>query len=183
MSAARLLCGVVLSLAVIVLAVQGDTGAWACVPQPLISVQPRASGPSGSDVTVEALAVSGAAEIRWNGVDGPLLATATGPSFSVPVSLPDAPPGLYAIVVFERGADGSVGSSGRAAFQITGDADQSSAVMQPAPPGPPSSPGRSSFAPAPAALALAGAGLVIAGGLGGALLSRRWGRHRNSRGS
>lgn len=174
MKAANRRLGILVGVLGFISGVLGATGAWACVPQPLISLQPLASGPPGSQVTVEALAVDGTVEIRWNSVDGPRLATANGPAFSVQVTIPEAPAGLYAMVVFERMPDGSVGSSGRAAFQVTADPIESggkapASTIQPDA----SLGGSSSSAPPPAALVVTGAGLVIVGGFGGALITRR----------
>lgn len=157
--------------------------AWACVPQPLVTVRPASSGPAGTEVTVEGLAVNGALEIRWNSVDGPRLATATGPSFSVQVTIPEAPPGLYSVIVLERKPDASLASTGRAAFLVTG--------ADPMPSGKPVPPPRNAARPAvvwdssvsPALVVLAvmgGAALLALGAVGGALLTRR--RHARERG-
>lgn len=92
---------------------------WACVPQPFLLVQPRSSGPSGSQVTVQGQNMAGGrVELRWNALDGPLLGTAEGPSFSVPVTIPDQSTGLYVVVALERLPDGSFGSLARAEFAI-----------------------------------------------------------------
>ena len=108
---------VTFGLLVIVLTAMG--AAWACVPQPVLSVQPLASGPPGSQVTVEgANFAGGRVELRWNGLDGPLLFSATGASFAVPISIPDGADGLYALVALERQQDGSVGGVARTAFQL-----------------------------------------------------------------
>lgn len=163
-----------LSVAVVIVGVGAAGRAWSCVPQPLVTLQPQASGPSGSELTVDALAINGPAEIRWNGVDGQRLGDGTGPVFSAVVTIPEVPPGLYSIVVIERQADGSVGSTGRAAFQVTGPEPQSSpssangAVNNAITSHPGDSPGQS-----PVALLTVGAGLVALGGLGGALLFGR----------
>lgn len=93
---------------------------WACVPQPLISLQPSASGPAGSQVALTGLAFGqGAVEVRWNAIDGPLLAQGTGPTISGPINVPQTPNGLYSIIAFNRAPDGTVGSSARASFQVT----------------------------------------------------------------
>ena len=97
--------------------------AWACVPQPkLVTVLPGASGPPGSKVTVDGLGFDqDRIEVRWNGRDGEVLARAQGPDFSVSATIPQAPPGLYALIVLSRRANGSIGNTGRAAFQVTGE--------------------------------------------------------------
>lgn len=156
--------------------------ASACVPQPLVTLQPRESGPAGSEVTVNAVSVAGEAEIRWNGTDGPLLAKATGPAFSTPMKVPDAEPGLYAVVVLERTRSGSVGSTARASFLVTGpDSDPGTGSAAPGRPGAPpetvaSPPGDSSAdddgVPIGVALA-AGGGLAVLGGIGGVTIGRR----------
>ncbi len=107
--------------------------ASACVPQPnLVVVQPRSSGPSGTEVTVEGVGLDPSpTEIRWNSVEGPLLGEAVGPSFSVPVTIPEASPGLYTVVVVSRQSDGGIGNTGTAAFQIT---EPGTAELVPPPP-------------------------------------------------
>lgn len=147
----------------------------ACVPQPLISIQPQSSGPPGSQVTVEGASLGrGAVEIRWNKLDGPMLAKAVGPNLSQPVTIPEAPEGLYTVIVVERDPNGGIASSGRAAFQVTGAGATS----------PPGSPEQGTGAAAAAAdkassgldPALAwggGVALLLAGGLGGTWLGQR----------
>ncbi len=98
--------------------VSGGSLARACLPQPLISLQPKSSGPPGAEITVNARTINDRAEIRWNAPDGPLLGTATGPAFSVPITIPDVPRGLYTLVVIERQPDGGLGSSGTAAVAV-----------------------------------------------------------------
>lgn len=94
--------------------------AWACVPQPFLSILPRSSGRSGDDITLEGLNFHGRVEIRWNAVDGPLLATATGSPFSTSATIPDVVEGLYAFVALERDATGGIVGLTRSAFAITG---------------------------------------------------------------
>lgn len=157
---------------------------WACVPQPLVTIEPSASGPPGSEVTVEVMAVSGRAEIRWNAVDGPLLATGSGPQLSAPVAIPPVPPGLYTVVVVEREPGGGLGSSGRAAFLVTdgGDSDGASADEQAAEPGDASRDRAREprSAPVPVGGLVAGGGALFATGLlaGVALRGRGRGRRR-----
>jgi len=148
--------------------------AWACVPQPLVSLQPMGSGPAGSEVTVNAIAVNGAAEIRWNGSDGALLSTVAGPAISSKVKVPAVEPGLYTIIVVERTKTGSLGSSGRAAFLVTPGGTPAAAIppARVEPPGEdPASSGGDGVRPV---LAVAGGVILLAvGGMGGAILSAR----------
>jgi hypothetical protein len=130
------------------LVVVAASAAWACVPQPrLVVVAPKASGPPGSRVSVEGIGFDASparVEIRWNTADGPTLGTADQADFAVPVTIPDAAPGLYGILVMSRGADGVLGNTGRAAFQVTDEPRP--------PPGPPAtSTPQPTFAAAPAA--------------------------------
>ncbi len=93
----------------------------ACVPQPLISLDPKSSGPSGSQVTVNVFSLSGGrAELRWNSIDGEMLATGGGSELSQSITIPQVPPGLYSIILLERTASGALAASGRAAFEVTG---------------------------------------------------------------
>lgn len=145
-------------------------GASACVPQPLLSVEPRASGPSGTQLTVRARDVPGMnSEIRWNGAEGPVLATAESKrDFSVSVTVPDVEPGLYALVVIGRYTEGGVAGTGRAAFLVT-DGNGTSVPSAEA-----RTTDRSEGAEGSSVgLALGGAGLLALGCIGGGLLTRR----------
>lgn len=121
--------------------------AFACTPQADIYMDPD-TGAAGSRTTVEGIAfVPGApVEIHWGSASGPLLATATGWKFSVPVTIPaDASDGVHYIV--------AVGYTDATRSKVAGKA--SNAFMVPVPardPGtsPPASSGDSpSGAPAP----------------------------------
>ena len=151
-------------------------GAWACIPQPLLSVEPQASGPAGSQLSVHAQTMPGmVSEIRWNSPVGPVLATAEDKhDFTLPVTIPDAPPGLYALIAVARFTDGSVAGTGRAAFLVT---DPSGAAVPgtgaPAARERPAAPASSDSSGPPIGLVVVGAGLVGLGGVGGAMVSRR----------
>lgn len=118
--------------AVLVIAVLlgiGAGGAAACVPQPkLVVLHPQSSGPAGAQVTVEVVGLDpGPAEVRWNGIDGELLAQATGPDFSVPVEIPEAEDGLYNVVVLSRHPSGALGNTAVVSFLV----DSSSGAAAP----------------------------------------------------
>ncbi len=109
-----------LTTAALTLVVMATGLAFACVPQPLITLTPLASGPGGTQVSLQGVAFGAVpVEIRWNTLDGPQLATTQGPQISTTVTIPPSPDGLYSILAFERRTDGSVGSSARAAFEVT----------------------------------------------------------------
>jgi hypothetical protein len=120
----------------------------------------------------------GSTEVRWNAIDGPLLGHGSAERFSVAVTIPQAEPGVYAIVGLARRTDGSVGVKAVTPFQISagaGAADPGgpggSAPVAVAPH--PSSTSDPPSGPAVAAFAAAGLALLIAGGLGGAYLAGR----------
>lgn len=164
----------VTAVVVVALALLSAGGAWACVPQPLITLTPMASGPPGTEVTVNGYAINGQAEVRWNALDGPLLADALGPVFSVPIVVPEAEEGLYGLIVLERADDGSLGSTARAAFEVTAEPSSPAPVDTTTTPESPTTGAASSGASVPAGLAAAGAvGLLALGGAGGAALARR----------
>lgn len=168
-------CFIVLALVAVVFHTVGP--AWACVPIPqaLTSLTPRSSGPPGSEVTVNGLGYDeGPIEVRWNGVGGQRLASATGPDFSVLVTIPDAVEGLYGIVVVSRARDGSIGSAGSAAFQVVSPEDPGAGASAPAPSGKDDRAPPTTTSPLTVPLAMAaGASLVALGGLGGAALAGR----------
>lgn len=96
--------------------------AWGCVPQPLVTIQPTASGPSGTQVQLEGVAFNNdvPVEIRWNGTDGQLLAAATGPSFKSTMTVPPVAEGLYTVIALERLPGGAAGGTARAPFLVSG---------------------------------------------------------------
>lgn len=134
--------------------------AWACVPQPLlVTVQPRGSGPPGTEVTVSALGFDpGRAEIRWNAVDGKLLAAPDGPDFSAPVVIPQASEGLYHLVVLARSAGGEIGNTAAVSFYVTAEAGAA-----------PPAPRRWVAEEAPSSSSSADAGTAVAAGTGAAV--------------
>lgn len=141
----------------------------ACVPQPAVLVHPRGSGPTGGNVEVRGENFgSSTAEVRWNGVDGRLLGKGTGPSFTVPITIPDAAEGLYTLVVVLRGAQGEVLDTTRAPFQVT---NQSSSSSTPLVPPPQASTAGSSSSGDAGSMAL-GAGIAMVAGAGGAVVGR-----------
>lgn len=95
---------------------------WACVPQSALLVSPVGSGPPGTKVTVAGYRFGESpVELRWNSLDGPLLAKATGPDFQAGVTIPSDSNGLNTIVGFVRAPDGSVGTVIQVVqFNVTG---------------------------------------------------------------
>lgn len=155
----------------------GVAWAWACVPQAnLVTLQPRSSGPAGSEVTVSGVNLDrGEAEIRWNAVDGPLLAKAQGPNLEVPVKIPDAAAGLYLVVVLSRQPSGVLGNTVTTPFQVlppAGAGGQVVASVGPSRPAPTAAaPSRSTIGAL--LLLLLGAGLLAVGLLAGRFLTSR----------
>lgn len=97
--------------------------ASACVPQASISVDPR-SGPSGSQVTVTGSTFGQrAVEIRWNSLDGQVLATARGPEFTATVTIPAASGGVKILKAVAYDPDGTVAGSTGAPFEVTAPAE------------------------------------------------------------
>ncbi|MCA1571830.1 MAG: hypothetical protein ABR540_13520 [Acidimicrobiales bacterium] len=97
------------------------SSAWACVPFPIITVEPQSSGFAGQEVTVKGIDLGlGMVEVRWNTMDGPRLATAPGPTFTAQIKIPDAPSGLYTVVLLTRAEDDSVTVKASTQFEIVG---------------------------------------------------------------
>ncbi len=121
-----------LALMVMVTAVVGTASfAWACTAPSATNNLSSQIGAPGSRITVTAAnfgATAGPREIRWNSISGPLLATAEGADFSVPVTVPaDAKPGVYYIVALARGADGGFEAKVSQTFEVTASAAGASA--------------------------------------------------------
>jgi hypothetical protein len=107
---------------------------WACVPQSALLISPVSSGSPGSMVTVNGYRFGdNPVELRWNKLDGPLLAMVKGPDFQADVTIPSDSAGLNTIVGFVRAPDGSVGTAIQVVqFNVTGPGVMPSAPLAPA---------------------------------------------------
>ena len=84
---------------------------------PQLGLSP-ATGPPGTDFTVSGTGFAASdIEIRWGGQNGPILATATGPEFSVSARVPEAPPNSHQVLAVAR--NGNAVSTSSAPFQVT----------------------------------------------------------------
>lgn len=141
---------------------------FGCVPQPYLLVQPRSSGPAGTEVEVRGTNFEvGPPEIRWNGLDGALLGKASSPEFTLTVTIPEAGEGLYSLVAVSRGPQGQVAGVTRSAFAVTGQGSTTTTTTPPQPP--PTRRPETTQVPA----MLVGAALTAAGGAAGAAMTRR----------
>lgn len=107
--------------------------AWACTGLPQINVDSRraagpdseaggdiASGPPGTRVFINGTEFgSGPVELRWDSMTGKLLATTTGPSFSVAVTIPQATPGVYTILAVQSDDARNATGQARTPFEVT----------------------------------------------------------------
>lgn len=96
----------------------GAGAAWACVPQPMLLVEPQASARPGETLMVRGLNFDRKAEIRFNGVSGPLLSSPSGERFKAKVKVPRAPGGLYTLVALNRDQSGGVSGMASAPLEI-----------------------------------------------------------------
>lgn len=111
--------------------------AWACVgvdfgTPPTVALQPGYGVAGGSTTVTGKSFATRPVEIRWDSIGGPLLASAIGPNFVTPVSIPAAPSGAHAIYAFSR-TNGIPDAGPNALFQVT---PTPAAVVGPAPSGP-----------------------------------------------
>ncbi len=117
----------VAALGVVALVVGGASLALACTRIPSVSVTPS-FGRAGSQTTVvgRAFSTGEPVQIRWNSTGGPVIGEALGPNFSVAVTIPEAPAGVYYIVAT------APTSRAQNAFRVTSAANNAS---EPAPSG------------------------------------------------
>lgn len=145
-------------VAAIGMGLAGVSAAWACTGQPLMELASDQVGEARSQAKVEVLAnqaVAGPVALRWNSLEGPVLATAdvpAGQAATLDATIPDAAPGVYYLVL-----ETSAGVA-RSAFQVSGPSTAASPdgvwpVAQPAG-------ADGSFGALEAGLALLGVGLV-----------------------
>ena len=77
-----------------------------------------ASGPPGTEFIITGTGFApGLVELRWGSQTGPIIATATGPDFSVAATVPDSPPNSHPVVAVVT--DGNTVSTSSASFQVT----------------------------------------------------------------
>lgn len=104
------------SLAAVVLLASSS---WACTAVARVEFEGGNAGVPGSQATLRGNAFEAGApvELHWNGADGPVIARAVGPAFSVPITIPDVAPGPFYVVGVQRDAKGKVWRV-PAAFQV-----------------------------------------------------------------
>jgi hypothetical protein len=93
--------------------------AWACTTQSTVDPLPVQSGPAGTEMTVTGTPTRpGHVEIRWNGINGPVVGAtddATASHFAVDITIPrEAPPGVHYLVLVDEN-----NMVGPAAFKVT----------------------------------------------------------------
>jgi hypothetical protein len=93
--------------------------AWACTSFSTIGLSSSA-GQAGSEVAVTGAGAEagGPVVIRWNALEGPVLATTTADAngaFTVPVRVPDSLGGVHVVLAVD-----AAGDVARAAFEVTG---------------------------------------------------------------
>lgn len=95
--------------------------AFACTSQIPFSVRPLAAPPNAA-ITVSGPSSSAPVDLRWDGVDGPVIAHSESASstFALGARIPNAAPGMHTIVAVTRNADGTVTSRGQSPFEVTG---------------------------------------------------------------
>ena len=122
---------VAMVMAVAGIALAGMSVAWACTGQPLMHLATDSVGEVRSHAKVEVLAneaVAGPVALRWNALDGPVLASAevtAGQATTLDATIPDAAPGVYYLVL-----QTSAGVA-RSAFEVTGTGAPGSASTSP----------------------------------------------------
>jgi len=141
----------------------------------MLLVERRASAAAGDTVTLRGLNFGRRAEIRFNGLSGPLLKSASGQQFKVKVRVPRVPAGLYTLVGLERDQSGGVSGTASTAIEVAAGPD--GPAPSPPPARLPKASDTSSEGVSPALAAGGGFGLLLLGGLTGALIARRR-RHR-----
>ena len=113
--------------------------AFACVSGPVVNLSTISAKPGQEvGITGTGFQTTNPAVIRWNALDGPVLATVPAPitggnlssTFTVP---PGTQPGSYVVVVSQTKADGSLSLSPiRAVMSVTGEAGTAPVVGAPA---------------------------------------------------
>ena len=113
--------------------------AWACVSGPVANLSTISAKPGQEvGITGTGFQTGNQAVVRWNALDGPVLATVappiTGGTLDAKFTVPEGTkPGSYVVVVTQTRADGSLSLSPiRAVMSVTGDAGTAPVVGAPA---------------------------------------------------
>ncbi|HET7486427.1 MAG TPA: hypothetical protein VFJ85_00760 [Acidimicrobiales bacterium] len=115
---------------------------WACTAQPTLEPPTPAIGLAGTSVLISgsqwsaarpdtSQATTAGVEVRWGSTTGPVLATATGDTWSANFTVPDVAHGYYAVVATAVDSNGAMLTSDAQTFFV-GTADEA-AAMTPAP--------------------------------------------------
>ncbi|MGH2810401.1 MAG: hypothetical protein ACRDIA_05915 [Actinomycetota bacterium] len=96
--------------------------AWACTLSAYLEAANPQKGSAGAATTVKGGSFNpGEVQIRWNSPDGPLVATASGPSFSTELKVPSwGEAGTHYLVAIQRDASGTIVGKGSTAFEVVG---------------------------------------------------------------
>jgi len=113
--------------------------AWACVSGPVVNLS-TIQAKAGQEVTITGTGFQAAnqATVRWNALDGPVLATVappiTGGTLSASFTVPEGTrPGSYVVIVTQNRADGTLSLSPiRAVMSVVGNAGAAPVVGAPA---------------------------------------------------
>lgn len=99
--------------------------------EPLVVIEPQASGPAGQPVRVVGLGFDGGqVELRWNSTEGERLAATVGPDFTTSMVVPSGSAGFNTVVAVSRDANGRIGTAASAGFLVTA-ADEASRTARP----------------------------------------------------
>ena len=114
--------------------------AWACVSGPVVNLS-TINAKAGQEVTATGTGFRNTTDqllVRWNALDGPVLATQappiTGGNLNATFTVPEGTtPGSYMVIVTQTKADGSLSLSPiRAVMSVTGEAGTNPVVGAPA---------------------------------------------------
>ena len=97
----------------------GASLAWACTPTPDEIKLSASSGGVGDTVEVTGSRFYGRVEVRWQTVDGPVLGRSSTSPFTLSVTIPPVPKGVYIINAVVWNDDGTIKQRQKEAFEVT----------------------------------------------------------------
>ncbi len=116
-----------------------SAAAWACVSGPVVNLSTISAKPGQEvGITGTGFQTGNQAIVRWNALDGPIVATVappiTGGTLNATFTVPQGTaPGSYVVIVSQTKADGSLSLSPiRAVMTVTGEAGAAPVVGAPA---------------------------------------------------
>lgn len=94
------------------------SAAWACSSAAQMGRISPTAALSDQELTVTGTYFVHDVEVRWAGLNGPVLGRAIGPTFSMRITVPEVAPGVYGVTAIGRNPDGSIAGQSSSTLKV-----------------------------------------------------------------